>query len=82
MKILLEKGANINQVDNIGMTPIHMASFNANSSKLEYLIEQGADLCVRNNAGKSGLQFALRHLPSTTMLAIQKRMDESITVSV
>ena len=32
MKILIDKGANINQMDNTGMTPVHIAAFNQKAS--------------------------------------------------
>ena len=45
---------------------------------MDYLIKNGADLCLKNNAEKSGLQFSLKYLPGPTMKSLENRFDQSI----
>jgi ankyrin repeat protein len=81
MKVLIDRGADVNQADKSGLTPLHMAAVNAKQSRLDLLIMAGADLCIRNSAGQSALQFSMKHLPLATMAAIEKRLDASISFS-
>ncbi len=80
MRTLLDAGAGINLADNTGMTALHIAAVNAKKSRLDLLIEAGADLCARNLAGQSTLQFCMKHLPHCTISAVEKRLDNSIKV--
>jgi len=34
---------------------------------------------LKNKAGKSGLQFALKYLPTPTLKSLEKRFNDSIT---
>ena len=80
MKVLLEKGADIDQCDSSGNSCIHIAAVGQKLNTLNYLIKKKADLCIRNKSNKSGLQFAMKYLPSTTVEALKDRFDRSIEI--
>ena len=81
LKILLKHGADINQTDFTGRTALHIAAVGAKAQRLKNLIDKDADLCLRNNAGQSGLHFAMKYLPHVTVSAINARLDRSITMA-
>jgi ankyrin repeat protein len=59
VKLLLQRGADINAIDSGGYTPLHYASLNgADTSILLYLIHAGADIYVKNSNGKTIVDVA------------------------
>ena len=78
MDLLLHHGANINQMDNNGFSPLALAAVGQKSRFLEYLIHHDADLCLRNNSKQTGIQFAMKYLPRATVTAVQSRLDKSL----
>ena len=59
VKYLVEKGADVNSKDNVGITSLMVASLNGNLEIVEYLIEQGADINIVDNLDKSALTYAI-----------------------
>lgn len=57
-KILLDKGADVNQTTNYGWTPLLTATQNRNYKLASLLLERGADPNKRNNGGWSPLYIA------------------------
>ena len=55
---LLDGGANINQTDDFGRTPLHYACINANIFFIHSLIERGAKVNVKDKQGLSILETA------------------------
>ncbi|XP_055607311.1 putative ankyrin repeat protein RF_0381 [Uranotaenia lowii] len=55
---VLEKGAPINAVDKDGNTPLHLAVKQKEWHLVELLVSNGADLKLKNNAGKIPLEIA------------------------
>jgi len=51
VKYLVENGANINDTNACGSTPIYCASADFSFEILEYLVEKGADINIPNDAG-------------------------------
>ena len=49
MKILIEKGADINALDNLGKNPLHFAASDNNAEVAKILIENGAKINALNN---------------------------------
>lgn len=71
MKYMIEKGANINHVNNTGSTPLHAGSLNGYGTCMELLIEKGshsssgvcwrvlgADINFKNKYGYTPLNYA------------------------
>lgn len=62
-------GADINQVDEAGNTPLFHAP---NAQVVEYLLDKGADPSLRNNAGESVLSWwASLRIPSAELTAMK-----------
>ncbi|CAL1535227.1 unnamed protein product, partial [Lymnaea stagnalis] len=53
LKMLLDAGADVNDVGPGSASPLHAASSNCNTEKIEFLIEHGADVNFRDSSGQS-----------------------------
>ena len=60
VKLLIEKGAKINVVDDLNLTPLMYASSNGHKDTVEYLIEKGANVNFKNKNSQTALISALR----------------------
>jgi ankyrin len=58
VKVLVEAGANVNQVTHYGWSPLLVATQNRNYKIGKYLLEHGADPNIANNGGWSPLYIA------------------------
>ena len=58
LRLLLEHGADINVQNQIGWTPLLMASFNGALEVVRLFLENGADVEAKTNDGKTALQVA------------------------
>lgn len=60
VKLLLAKGAKINRVDKLGMTPLHYAAtvHFGDTTVLELLLAAGADANLKNAQGRTALELA------------------------
>jgi ankyrin repeat protein len=60
IKLLVERGANIQVKNTSGRTPLHVAAYNLNAGDaVSYLIEKGADVNARDSTGETPLRYAL-----------------------
>src|SRR5437868_1180326 len=57
-QMLIKAGANVAAVDRYGVTPLSLASLNANAGMIEKLIRAGADPNSANPYGETGLMTA------------------------
>lgn len=61
LKLLIEQGViNINERDDKGCTPAHKAAGQGHIDVIQWLIENGANVNIRNNAGETPRDLALR----------------------
>jgi ankyrin repeat protein len=58
MKLLVEKGANVNAVNDLGMTPMHYAVQRGVDRLIEYLAGKGARFDTKNKQGRSPADLA------------------------
>ncbi len=58
LAIFLDYGADVNQANVNGLTPLHNASCNGRVSSVKLLLERGADIFARNNQGLTAFQVA------------------------
>ena len=59
VKLLLEKGANVNVQDIHGRTPLYWAAQNGYTEIVKLLLEKGADVNARDNDGNTPLHWAV-----------------------
>jgi ankyrin repeat protein len=65
---IIRKGGNVNQPNKMGQYPLHLTYKYKNLT--EILIQNGADLEVRNRAGQTPLSFAVIHAKIDTVKAL------------
>lgn len=58
VKGLLDKGANVNQRDRFGMTPLHVAAKHRDKDLVELLLERGADRSLVDNTNSTAFEVA------------------------
>ena len=56
-QLLLDRGAELERVNELGETPVFWALRNSNAAALEWLVAQGAQLGVVNHEGQTPLSF-------------------------
>jgi ankyrin repeat protein len=59
VKLLLEKGLNVNDINRKGQTPLHIAARCMNSNKILLLLEYGANVNVLDKYGDSPITFLI-----------------------
>ena len=58
MKVLVEKGANVNAANDAGMTPMHYAVQRGVDRIIEYLASKGARFDIKNKQGRTPADLA------------------------
>ena len=58
LKVLVAKGADVNAVNNAGMTALHYAAQRGSDRIIQYLAGQGAKFDVKNKQGRTPADFA------------------------
>ena len=61
VKLLIERGADVNMAKSYGHTPLHDAALNCRNEVVKFLLEKGADRYRRNEDGHNALSLALEH---------------------
>jgi ankyrin repeat protein len=59
-KMLINKGADINEATASGWTPLHAAAFIGANTLVEFLVQEGAKINVKNGCNQTPLSLALR----------------------
>ena len=59
IRILLENGADINAIGDIGFTPLHSAALGGQARSVELLLSLGADTTIKNEFGQTALDMAV-----------------------
>lgn len=59
VRLLLERGADVNFQDKNGHSPLHLALLSNHSNNVDILIDFGADLNARDGSGRTTLTIAV-----------------------
>ena len=78
VKLLIEKGADVNIQNGDGNTAIFYAALNSNLEIVQYLIENGADITITNKSRKDFIHYAAR---SGNLELVQWLVNQGISVS-
>ncbi len=81
LQLLLDRGADIDLGDENGYTALHLAALSRRLTRVRLLIAAGADLCMRNNAGKSALHFVMKYVPNS-LRTIEERLDGGLQLDM
>jgi len=93
VSILIRLGADINECDQNGDSPLHLAVKSHNDCLIKLLVEQGADCCACNSYGHTTRQDLSRRgrtnmnnlLRNTEIkqkaIKVKKRLDDSCSIS-
>lgn len=60
VKFLTQKGANINQVNIYGETPLHICTWHNRPKIAKYLIKKGCNINIKDSKGKIPLYYAIK----------------------
>ncbi len=58
VKMLVELGGDVNQVNEMGLAPVHGAAFRWSDEVIAYLVEHGARLDIKDKVGRDALTWA------------------------
>jgi hypothetical protein len=59
VQALISSGADINEKNMMGWTPLHAAVRNQQKAVAAFLVDKGADVNAKNNSGQTALHFAI-----------------------
>ncbi|MDG7055244.1 MAG: ankyrin repeat domain-containing protein [Wolbachia endosymbiont of Menacanthus eurysternus] len=75
IRLLLDKGANVNDANNFGWTPLHCAADDGNLEVVKLLVNEGADIHATKPAARYGygshfLNFTMRSVANLFGLGV------------
>jgi ankyrin repeat protein len=73
VKMLLNKGANVNVKNKHGYTPLHLASMRGSIEIVKILLDNGAEVSIRDDAGWTALHQAASHQREANVALLLKR---------
>jgi len=79
VRILVDKGVDVNKADRYGNTPLILASYYNNENIVNYLIEKGADVHKENIYGNTALLEACKEKHETI---IQRLIENGAEVNI
>ena len=81
MQSLLEKGADVNKIDNNGQTPLHISIISGGDTEVVKALISKADLRIKKDDGQNALHLAIRYhkLDCIDLILSHKQAPEVIT---
>lgn len=76
IEFLLSKKADINNTDGQGRTPLFWASYSGYSDVVRYLIDQGANVNIKNQDGKTALDIARDKSHYIIVMLLEKEINK------
>jgi hypothetical protein len=78
-RILIKSGADVNALDEVRQTPIHLACEGTNVNIVGMLLQHGADLSIRDSNGRTPLFVAVGFDRTNTVLLLLKYGADPLT---
>lgn len=75
IKVLVNRGANINAQTNTGVTPLHVSVVSGDVSMVTRLVRLGANLLLKDEKGKTPLMYAKERLANLQATFESRDMD-------
>eukprot|EP00752_Nemacystus_decipiens_P011987 g10627.t1 len=72
MRVLIERGADVNAVDWYQWTPLHQAALLNRDETIDVLVEAGANIEARDDTGRTPLHCTASNRPHDALLALLK----------
>ncbi len=70
MRLLIDRGANVNTASSQGITPLHEAAMRGQKNAIDLLVARGADVNARDEKGNTALLWALMMGRSDAAMAL------------
>ena len=77
VRILAERGADINKALNDGRTPLYIASKQGHVDVVRILIERGADMNKARDDGRSPMQAATHNAHAEVIHLLQRAINQT-----
>ncbi len=76
-KLLVQRGADVNQVDRSGRSSLMMAAHHGRLKHVQFLLESGARVDLKDEDGDTALDFAIekRHVKIADLLRMQSEVN-------
>ncbi|MGR3912206.1 MAG: ankyrin repeat domain-containing protein [Candidatus Rhabdochlamydia sp.] len=81
LKLLLERGANIEATDLDKKTPLYVAVIAGQESAVDFLFKQGADIGIRDSEGKGLLHIAIAYNHLSTVQVLLKSSQGKVLLT-
>ncbi len=81
-KLLIEKGANVNEESNTKLTSLMLASRNGYTEVVNLLLNTGADVNYKNENGQTALEIALKEYNTYLRDYISNKGDDNFRASI
>ena len=72
VRLLLQKGADVNKQNDLGWTPLHGAALVNSTNVIRLLLDQGASTNIENNFGEKPIHWARQKYNKETVHLLKK----------